>query len=112
MIFVINVIKVIHVVSVIIHSRRGVSRRFADGAHNELIGRSREYPEVIIMQIQLRVHEDGQSVGEDPYVAVSINLSGQKRNCDNRAINNKTKNIGVKNHAIKSKSFVEDGAYS
>jgi len=78
MIFVINMIDVIHVISMIVHCRRGVSRRrhrFADCTHDEFLGRSRKYPEVIILQVQLRVHENGQSIGEDPQVAVPINLS-------------------------------------
>lgn len=84
-ILVIHVIRVIHVVhvtrviAVIVHHprrerrRRWRSRR-ADRIHDEIRGRSRKYPKVVVLQIQMRVHEDGQSVREGPEITVSVDL--------------------------------------
>lgn len=48
-------------ISMIVHHRRRHVRRgtaLADRAHDEHFGRSREDSEVIVLQVQVRVHED------------------------------------------------------
>lgn len=69
------------VISVIVHRRRTGRRHRrcgavgADGARDERLGRACEDPEVIVLRVQVRVHEDRQSVREHPEIAVPIDLS-------------------------------------
>lgn len=74
-IHVIHMIYMIHVISVIVHGR-WVDRRHrrADGTHDEVLGGAHENSEVVVLQVQVRVHEDRQFVREDPQIPVSVDL--------------------------------------